>query len=176
MKPSEQLRHYGQSIWLDYISRDLIRTGALKHMIEEDGITGITKNPSLFEKAIDESDAYDEALECLLAGNPHIDAQNIYERLTIEDVRMAVERLRPVYDHTKGRDGFVSIEVSPYLAHDTEGSIMEARRLWSDVDSPNLMIKIPATQEGIPAIESLLAGGINVNITLMFSCKNIMTR
>jgi transaldolase len=95
MKPSEQLRHYGQSIWLDYISRDLIRTGALKHMIEEDGIT---KNPSLFEKAIDESDAYayDEALECLLAGNPHIDAQNIYERLSIEDVRMAVERLRPV--------------------------------------------------------------------------------
>lgn len=172
MKPSEQLRHYGQSIWLDYISRQMIRNGELKRMIEEDGLTGVTTNPTLFEKAIDDGHDYDEAFERLLTADPHIEPQTLYERLSVEDVQMAADILRPVHEHTKGRDGFVSIEVSPYLAHDTERSIVEARRLWKEVNRPNLMVKIPATTESVPTIEALLADGINVNITLIFSRKH----
>ena len=136
MKPFKQLGHYGQSIWLDYISRQIIYSGELKRMVEEDGLTGVTTNPTLFEKAIDGSHDYDHAFERLLAVDSHIDAQTLYERLSVEDVQMAADVLRPVYDHTKGRDGFVSIEVSPYLAHDTQASIVEAQRLWNEVDSP----------------------------------------
>jgi len=165
----KQLGHYGQSIWLDYISRQIIYSGELKRMVEEDGLSGVTTNPTLFEKAIDGSHDYDRAFERLLAIDSHVDAQTLYERLSIEDVQMAADVLRPVYDHTKGRDGFVSIEVSPYLAHDTPATIVEAQRLWNEVSRPNLMVKIPATQEGIPAIDALLASGINVNITLIFS-------
>lgn len=172
VKPSEQLRHYGQSIWLDYISRQMIRNGELKRMIEEDGLTGVTTNPTLFEKAIDDGHDYDEAFERLLTADPHIEPQTLYERLSVEDVQMAADILRPVHEHTKGRDGFVSIEVSPYLAHDTERSIVEARRLWKEVNRPNLMVKIPATTESVPTIEALLADGINVNITLIFSRKH----
>jgi transaldolase len=138
-------------------------------MVEEDGLTGVTTNPTLFEKAIDGSHDYDEAFERLLAADTHIDAQTLYERLSVEDVQMAADVLRPVYDHFRGRDGFVSIEVSPYLAHDTQATIVEAQRLWNEVRRPNLMVKIPATQEGIPAIDALLSRGINVNITLIFS-------
>jgi len=153
----KQLGHYGQSIWLDYISRQIIYSGELKRMVEEDGLSGVTTNPTLFENAIDGSHDYDRAFERLLAIDSHIDAQTLYERLSIEDVQMAADVLRPVYDHTKGRDGFVSIEVSPYLAHDTPATIVEAQRLWNEVSRPNLMVKIPATQEGIPAIDALLA-------------------
>jgi transaldolase len=167
--PFKQLGHYGQSIWLDHISRQIIYSGRLKRMVEEDGLTGVTTNPTLFEKAIDGSHDYDDAFERLLAADTHIDAQTLYERLSVEDVQMAADVLRPVYDHTRGRDGFVSIEVSPYLARDTQASIVEAQRLWDEVRRPNLMVKIPATEEGIPAIDALLASGINVNITLIFS-------
>jgi transaldolase len=169
VKPFKQLGHYGQSIWLDHISRQIIYSGRLKRMVEEDGLTGVTTNPTLFEKAIDGSHDYDDAFERLLAADTHIDAQTLYERLSIEDVQMAADVLRPVYDHTKGRDGFVSIEVSPYLAHDTQATIVEVQRLWNEVSRPNLMVKIPATEAGIPAIDALLASGINVNITLIFS-------
>src|SRR6185503_2726678 len=165
----KQLGHYGQSIWLDYISRRIIYSGELKRMFEENGLAGVTTNPTLFEKAINGSHDYDRAFERLLTLDSHIDAQTLYERLSVEDVQMAADVLQPVYDHTKGRDGFVSIEVSPYLAHDTQATIVEAQRLWNEVNRPNLMVKVPATEEGIPAIDALLARGINVNITLIFS-------
>jgi transaldolase len=169
VKVFKQLGHYGQSIWLDYISRQIIRSGELKRMVEEDGLTGVTTNPSLFEKAIDGSHDYDQAFERLLVTDTNIDAQTLYERLSVEDVQMAADVLRPVYDHTRGRDGFVSMEVSPYLAHDTQASVVEAQRLWDEVSRPNLLVKIPATEEGIPVIDVLIAKGINVNVTLIFS-------
>jgi transaldolase len=169
VKLFKQLGHYGQSIWLDYISRQIIHSGQLKRMVEEDGLTGVTTNPTLFEKAIGGSHAYDDAFERLLVADTNIDAQTLYERLSVEDVQMAADVLRPVYDHTRGRHGFVSIEVSPYLAHDTQATIVEAQRLWNEVNRPNLMVKVPATEEGIPAIDALLAKGTNVNITLIFS-------
>jgi transaldolase len=169
MDPLKQLQEVGQSVWIDYIRRDFIRGGELARLIDQDGLAGITSNPTIFEKAIDESTDYDDSLRSLLERVPGIDAARIYEALSIEDIRMAADVLRPVYDHTGGSDGFVSIEVSPYLSRDTEGSIAEARRLWQEVARPNLMVKIPATREGIPAIEACLAEGININITLMFS-------
>lgn len=171
MKAFKQLGHYGQSIWLDYIGRQIIESGQLKRMVEEDGLTGITTNPILFEKAIDESHDYDDALDRLLTADTHIDPQILYERLIIEDIQMAADVLRPVYDHSRGRDGFVSIAVSPYLAHDTQASTIEAQRLWHEVDRPNLMVEIPATEAGIAAIDALLASGINLNITLIFSLR-----
>lgn len=169
MDPLKQLQEYGQSVWIDYLRRDFIVKGELSRMINDDGLAGITTNPTIFEKAINESADYDEALTKLLDANPHIDAATVYEKLSVEDIRMAADVLRPVYDRRRGSDGFVSIEVSPYLSRDTEGTIAEARRLWREVDRPNVMVKIPATAEGIPAIEACLADGININITLMFS-------
>jgi len=169
MTSIEQLNHNGQSIWLDYISRGLIRRGELKRLIEQNGVTGVTSNLAIFEKAVDESGDYDNAFDRLIEIETHIDAQAIYERMNIVDVRMAADELRPVFDRTHGADGFASIEISPYLARDTQASIAEARRLWDRVHRPNLMVKIPATPEGIPAIEVLLADGINVNVTLVFS-------
>jgi transaldolase len=169
MKSTESIRRQGQSIWLDFISRNLIRSGKLKRLVEQDYLTGVTSNPTLFERAIDSEHDYDEAINRLLALKPQIAAHELYQRLSVEDVRMAADVLQGVYDHTHGTDGFVSIEISPYLAHQTEASIFEAIRLWDQVCRPNLMIKIPATVEGIPVIEELLALGINVNATLMFS-------
>jgi transaldolase/glucose-6-phosphate isomerase len=159
----------GQSPWLDYIRRSLITSGDLKRMVTVDGITGITINPTIFDKAISGSQDYDSSLRALLAGDPTLAPAEIYERLAVDDVRLAADVLRPVYDRTDGKDGFVSLEVAPGLAHDTAGTVREARRLWGAVDRPNVLIKVPATPEGIPAIEALLAQGINVNITLMFS-------
>ena len=172
MKPTELVRRHGQSIWLDFISRSLIRSGELKRMVEQDGLTGVTSNPTIFEKAIDSGHDYDDSLSRLLAAKPHVTAYELYERLSVEDVRMAADVLRGVYDRRHGADGFVSIEVSPHLAQDTQASISEAMRLWEEVRRPNLMVKIPATAEGIPAIEELLAQGINVNVTLMFSLEH----
>ncbi len=159
----------GQSPWLDYIRRSLLTSGELRRMVEVDGITGVTINPTIFDKAIAGSQDYDDALKALLARDPGLTAAELYERLAVEDVAGAADVLRPVFDRTDGKDGFVSLEVSPRLAHDTAGTVAEARRLWAAVDRPNLLIKVPATPEGIPAIEELLASGINVNITLMFS-------
>lgn len=151
MDPLKQLQEYGQSVWLDYLRRDFIVKGELSRMTNEEGLAGVTTNPTIFEKAINESTDYEEALRKLLDADPHIDAATVYEKLSVEDVRMAADVLRPAYDRMWGSDGFVSIEVSPYLSRDTAGTIAEARRLWREVDRPNVMIKIPATAEGIPA-------------------------
>lgn len=159
----------GQSPWLDFIRRSLLTSGDFRRMVEVDGITGVTINPTIFDKAIAGSQDYDGALKGLLASDPNLSSAELYERLAVEDVTRAADVLRPVYDRTDGADGFVSLEVSPRLAHETAGTVAEARRLWQAVDRPNLLIKVPATPEGIPAIEELLASGINVNITLMFS-------
>ena len=159
----------GQSPWLDYIRRSLIASGELKRMVEKDGITGVTINPTIFDKAIAGSHDYDAAITALVTASPDITAAQLYERLAIEDVGAAADVLRPVYDRTGGVDGYVSLEVAPGLAHDTAGTVAEAQRLWREVGRPNLLIKVPATPEGIPAIEQLIAEGINVNVTLMFS-------
>ena len=169
MNPLKQLAEQGQSIWLDYIRRNLIKSGELKRLVEEDGIRGVTSNPTIFDKAISGSTDYDDALRTLLAADPHAPVGNIYEPLAIEDIRAAADVLRPVYEKSQGEDGYVSLEVSPYLAHDTQRTINEAQRLRAAVNRPNLMIKVPATPAGIPAIEQLIAGGVNVNVTLMFS-------
>lgn len=172
MNPLKELSAQGQSIWLDYIRRDLIRTGELKRLVEDDGIRGVTSNPTIFEKAIAGSTDYDDALRALHAKDPKADARNLYEGLAIEDIQMAADVLRPVYDETQGADGYVSFEVSPHLAHETQETISEAKRLRQAVDRPNVMIKVPATRAGIPAIEELIAAGVNVNITLMFSLSH----
>jgi transaldolase len=164
--PLLKIRKYGQSIWLDFIRRDLLESGRLQALIEEDGIRGVTVNPSILDHAIRETDDYKGAIQKFLAD--HKPPATIYEALAIEDVRDATDALRPLYDGTDGHHGFVSLEVSPHLAHDTEGTIKEARRFWRKVDRPNLMIKVPATLEGLEAIRQLIAQGINVNVTLLF--------
>lgn len=164
-----QLTRLGQSIWLDYIRRDLITSGKLQRMIDQDGISGITSNPTIFSKALAGDSEYDWAIQKIVADAPRIETQALFEKIEIEDLQMAADVLRPIYDRTGGSDGFVSIEVSPHLAYDTSRSIGEAQRLWRALNRRNVMVKVPATPEGIPAIEQLLAEGINVNITLMFS-------
>jgi transaldolase/glucose-6-phosphate isomerase len=159
----------GQSVWLDYISRQLLRSGELKRLVEEDGIRGITSNPTIFEKAMTGSADYDDAFRELLAQDSQLEIGKLYEPLAIADIQRAADVLHPVYEQTGGGDGYVSLEVSPHLAHDTAATIAEARRLRGAVARENLMIKVPATPEGIPAIEQLIAEGVNVNITLMFS-------
>ena len=164
-----QLQRLGQSICLDYIRRSLIQSGELKRLIKEQSVTGMTSNPTIFDKAISGSSDYDETLASLLKQDATAGPGRLYEELAIEDIRMAADALRPIWERTGGGDGYVSLEVSPELAHDTERSIGEALRLWKAVERPNLMIKIPATPEGIPAVEALIAEGLNVNVTLMFS-------
>lgn len=168
MNALRALHDYGQSVWLDYIRRDLLTSGELKRLIEEDGVRGVTSNPAIFEKAIIGSPEYAEALKAFQQ-QKDLNATAIYERLAIQDIQAAADVLKPVYDQTNRRDGFVSLEVSPYLAHDTQGTITEARRLWKSVGRENTMIKVPATPEGLPAIEQLISEGINVNVTLLFS-------
>ena len=172
MNPLKELAGQGQSIWLDYIRRNLIRSGELKRMVEEDGIRGVTSNPTIFEKAIAGSTDYDEALGAMLARDAKAPVEQLYEPLAIEDIQMAADVLRPVYDGSGGDDGYVSLEVSPHLAHDTPKTMSEAKRLRAAVDRPNLMVKVPATPAGIPAIEQLIADGLNINVTLMFSMAN----
>ena len=172
MNPLLELRKQGQSIWLDYIRRDLLRNGELKDLIANDGLRGVTSNPSIFEKAIDGSSQYDEALRALFARDPGIEAREIYDELAIEDVRNAADLLQPAYRESGGQDGFVSIEPPPQLTRDTQATIQEGQRLWQTVNRPNLMIKVVATKEGIQAVEALIAAGINVNITLMFSLSH----
>jgi transaldolase len=169
MNPLREVEALGQSIWLDYMRRDLITTGKLQQLMDEDGISGITSNPTIFEKAISAGSDYDSSIQKIVQASPEIDSATLFEQLEVEDIRMAADVLRPIYDRTKGNDGFISIEVNPHLAYNTAGSVAEAQRLWSEVDRPNVMVKIPATCEGLPAIEQLTADGINVNITLMFS-------
>ncbi len=166
--PLTQLQTFGQSIWLDYIRRDLLKGGDLQRLITDDGLRGMTSNPAIFEKAIAGSTQYQDFLDSL-AGRAELDAKGRYELLAIRDIQDAADLLAPVYKSTKKRDGYVSLEVSPYLAHDTSGSLDEARRLWKAVARENVMIKIPGTAEGIPAIRQLLSEGININVTLLFA-------
>ena len=169
MNPLQELREAGQAIWLDFIRRDLLTGGELERLVAEDGVTGVTSNPAIFQKAIGESDLYDDDLRRLIDERPQLSATELYEELAVSEIRMAADVLRPAYEASGGADGFVSLEVSPHLARDAAATLDEARRLWRWVDRPNLMIKIPATPEGLPAIEEALAEGIHVNVTLMFS-------
>ena len=164
--PLRQLETLGQSIWLDYIRRDLIVGGGLRRLIEEDGLRGMTSNPAIFEKAIVDSHDYDEDIQSMAAGGKG--AKEIYEALSQRDVQSAADVFRPLYDRTDGKDGYVSLEVNPHLAHDTDGTLQEARRLWGALNQPNVFIKIPATVEGLPVIQQLISEGINVNVTLLF--------
>jgi transaldolase / glucose-6-phosphate isomerase len=170
MNPVKQLENHGQAVWLDFLARGFVAKGELKKLIDTDGVKGVTSNPSIFEKAIGSSDEYDGAIGgALKKGDRPI--ADLFEHLAVDDIQRAADVLRPVYDRLKGEDGFVSLEVSPYLAMDTRGTIAEAKRLWRDVHRKNLMVKVPATAEGLPAIEHLTGEGININITLLFSQK-----
>jgi transaldolase / glucose-6-phosphate isomerase len=168
MNPLQQLAACGQSPWLDYLKRSLIRNGELQALIDRDGLKGLTSNPSIFEKAIAESDDYAGAMAQYLKGADH-GVSDIYEHLAIADIQAAADILRPVYDQTQRRDGYVSLECSPYLANDTKATIGEATRLWAAVNRPNLMVKVPATPAGIPAVRELIGRGLNINITLLFA-------
>jgi transaldolase / glucose-6-phosphate isomerase len=168
MNPLKALQDHGQAVWLDFLSRGFIAEGGLKKLVDEDGLRGVTSNPSIFEHAIGQTDEYDDAIARMLHSHDR-PAGEIFEQLAVEDIKNATDVLRPAFDATQGADGFVSIEVSPYLAADTHGTIEEAKRLWGAVDRKNLMIKVPATPEGLPAIRDLIADGINVNITLLFA-------
>jgi len=167
MNPVLQLQECGQSVWLDYIRRDLLENGELRRLIADDGLRGMTSNPAIFEKAIAESTLYDAAF----ANMPveYADTKARYEHVAIRDIQSAADILRPVYDATQRRDGYVSLEVSPHLAHDTAATLAEARRLWKAVGRENLMVKVPGTPEGIPAVEQLISEGLNINVTLLFA-------
>jgi transaldolase / glucose-6-phosphate isomerase len=168
MNPLRQLEFCGQSPWLDYLKRSLIARGELHNMIARDGLKGITSNPTIFEKAIAGTDEYVAALHRYMAAGDH-SVSDIYEHLVIADIRGAADVMRPVYEQTAGRDGYVSLECSPYLAYDTDATVKEACRLWALVDRPNLMVKVPATPQGVPAIRELISRGLNINVTLLFA-------
>jgi transaldolase len=167
--PLKQLLECGQSFWMDTISREMIQDGTLKRMIKDDGLRGVTSNPDIFQKAISGSNLYDDQIKKLAGAGKS--ASEIYEALAVADIQKAADVLRPVYDSSNGVDGLISLEVSPYLAFDTAGTVAEAHRLWKSVDRKNVFIKVPATPPGIPAIRQLIADGINVNVTLIFSLK-----
>lgn len=169
MNPLKLLKKYGQSAWLDFIHRGMLISGEIDQLITDDGISGITSNPSIFEKAIAGSHAYTEAIHAL--ADEGKDKNEIYDTLAVEDIEQAADLLFPIYEQTEGQDGYVSLEVSPYLAHDRERTIKEANLLWQRVNRPNLLIKVPATREGISAIRELISQGINVNVTLLFGLK-----
>jgi transaldolase len=168
--PLRELEALGQSVWLDDIDREHLRSGLFEQLITQDGLSGATGNPTIFEHSIDHGTAYDEQMRQLIAQGK--DAQPIYETLAMTDVRQVADLLRSIYERTGGQDGFVSIEVSPSLAQDTEGTLGEVRRFWQSIDRPNLMVKIPSTPAGVPAIRQALTEGININITLIFSIEN----
>ena len=159
----------GQAVWLDFVDRKFLAEGGLQKLVDEDGLTGVTSNPSIFEKAMGHGDAYDAELASFDKSDPEASTMARYEHLAILDIQSAADTLRPVYDRLDAKDGYVSLEVSPYLANDTDGTIAEAARLWAAVDRPNLMIKIPGTPAGVPAIAATIDAGINVNVTLLFS-------
>lgn len=166
--PLLELKSFGQSIWMDNLRRAWMVSGELERMIREDGLSGVTVNPTIFEKAVAGSTDYDQSIRDLVVEQGK-DVQQIYEALMVEDIRMAADLLRPVYDSTNGLDGFVSIELPPMLAFDTAGTIQQAHRYRDMIDRENIMVKVPGTPQGVPAVEELTYGGINVNITLLFS-------
>ena len=159
----------GQAVWLDFVDRKFLAAGGLQKLIDEDALTGVTSNPSIFEKAMGHGDAYDAELAAYDTANPGAATIDRYEHLAILDIQAAADTLRPVQDRLDAKDGYVSLEVSPYLANDTDGTIAEAQKLWAAVDRPNLMIKIPGTPAGVPAIAATIDAGISVNVTLLFS-------
>ncbi|HVP61030.1 MAG TPA: transaldolase [Myxococcaceae bacterium] len=167
MNPLQQLANLGQSIWLDYMRRDLVTSGELQKLIREDGLKGLTSNPTIFQKAVEGSKDYDDLFAEWAPRKAS--AGEVFEALAVRDIRDAARTFHPVWEETRHRDGYCSIEVSPTLAHDTDGTLTEARRLWKTLSVPNVMIKIPGTQEGVPAIEQAISEGINVNVTLLFS-------
>src|SRR6195256_4736753 len=170
MNPVKELEKHGQSVWLDFLARGFVAKGDLQRLIDSDGVKGVTSNPSIFEKAIGSSDEYDGAIgKALKSGDRPV--AELFEQLAVEDIQHAADVLRPVYDRLNGDDGFVSLEVSPYLAMETNGTIAEAEGLWKTVGRKNLMVKVPATPEGLPAIEHLIGEGISINITLLFAQK-----
>jgi len=169
VNPLLELGQHGQSVWLDSIRRSMITSGELQRLIAEDGLRGMTSNPTIFEKAVSAGTDYDEQVREIVMHDPNISIIDLYERVVITDIQMAANALRPVYETSSGLDGYVSIEVSPPVAHDTEATLAEVRHLWNAVDRPNILVKIPGTPEGLPAVETCLAEGININITLMFS-------
>ncbi len=168
MPSMKDLHALGQSVWLDFIRRNLVRKGELKQLVDG-GLRGVTSNPLIFEKAISGGTEYDADLRAAIHADAETPVAALFEQLAITDIQEAADVLRPVWDESGGDDGYVSLEVSPHLAHDTAGSVQEAKRLWAETNRPNVMIKIPATPEGVPAMEELFAAGINVNATLMFS-------
>src|ERR1700740_1074370 len=170
MNPVKALESHGQAVWLDFLARGFVVKGELKKLIDIDGVKGVTSNPSIFEKAIGSSDEYDGSIDSALKKGDRPVA-DLFEHLAVEDIQHAADVLRPVYDRLNGHDGFVSLEVSPYLAMDSKGTIVEAERLWKSVKRRNLMVKVPATPEGLPAIQHLIGEGISINITLLFSQK-----
>jgi len=169
MNPLLTLNSLGQSVWYDNIQRSMLTSGMLQRLVEDDGLKGVTSNPSIFEKAINGSSDYDSALASFHAAEPDASSRELFFSLAIEDIQATADILRPVYDASNGKDGMISLEVGPDLARDTDGTIAEARALWQRVDRPNLMIKVPATREGLPAVQQLITDGINVNVTLLFS-------
>lgn len=169
--PLKALNALGQSVWLDNIHRDMLTSGELARLVADDGLAGVTSNPTIFEKAIASGHSYDQAIQDRLTTQGNLDTPVLFNHLAVQDIQAAADVLRPVYDATDAHDGFVSLEVSPTLANDTAGTVEEARALHRWVDRPNLMIKVPATLEGLPAIETLIADGINVNVTLLFSVQ-----
>jgi transaldolase/glucose-6-phosphate isomerase len=171
MSKLSDLSAAGTAVWLDFVDRKFLEAGGLKKLVEEDGLTGVTSNPSIFEKAMGHGDAYDGTLAAYDKEHPGAATIDRYEHLAIEDIKAAAETLKPVYDRLEAKDGYVSLEVSPYIADDTDATIAEAQKLWGMVDRPNLMIKIPGTDAGAPAIAATIAAGINVNVTLLFSVE-----
>ncbi|MDB5454671.1 MAG: bifunctional transaldolase/phosoglucose isomerase [Caulobacter sp.] len=165
------LSEAGQGVWLDFVDRGFLKDGGLDRLIAEDGLTGVTSNPSIFEKAIGQGQAYDEDLRAFLSAHRDASAVEAYESLAVADIQSAADKLRPVYDRLGGKDGYVSLEVSPYLADDTDATVEEALRLWIAVDRDNLMIKVPGTKAGAPAVRTLIEAGLNINITLLFSIE-----
>lgn len=163
------LEALGQAVWLDFVDRKFLEAGGLKKLVDEDGLTGVTSNPSIFEKAMGQGEAYDASLADYDAANPGAATIDRYENLAVQDIKAAADTLKPVYDRLDAKDGYVSLEVSPYISDDTDATIAEAKKLWTMVDRPNLMIKIPGTPAGVPAIAATIAEGINVNVTLLFS-------
>jgi transaldolase len=170
MNPLQQLEKFGQSVWYDNISRGVILRGELKAMVDE-GLLGVTSNPTIFDNAISGSDDYDSQIKELVEKTPTIDVGSIIQALMVKDIQMAADVLKPVFDRTQGRDGYVSVEVTPNKARDTQATIAEVRELWSKVNRKNLMVKIPATKEGLPAIEQAISEGVNINVTLIFALQ-----
>ena len=165
------LAEAGQGVWLDFVDRGFLKDGGLDRLIAQDGLTGVTSNPSIFEKAIGQGAAYDTALDAFVKDHPDATVVDVYESLAIADIQSAADALAPTYERLSGKDGYVSLEVSPYLANDTDGTVEEALRLWKAVDRSNLMIKVPGTSAGVPAIRALIGAGLNINVTLLFSIE-----